>query len=129
MLEMRWNFSLEAITVPLSIGLSRVIFSPIPTISYASSVVQPPPDQQGYTRVGIFYFCVTDDNVKLAPLTDSPLLQRVGFQRRFDDDNAPTMEIWRKGRTSAYGKSDLKAGSDENTEEEVIAGVVIKHYN
>ncbi|KAK7461079.1 hypothetical protein VKT23_009008 [Stygiomarasmius scandens] len=94
-------------------------------------VVQPPSDQRTYTRLGAFYFAMTDDNTKLAPLVDSPVLQRVGIKRRFEsDDDAPTMEAWRKGRTSAYGQSELKA-SDKNkgVEEEVINGVLVKHYN
>ncbi|KIM34576.1 hypothetical protein M413DRAFT_190592 [Hebeloma cylindrosporum] len=41
-------------------------------------VVQPPPDQQTYTCVGLFYFYTTDDNVKLAPLLESAVLQRLG---------------------------------------------------
>ncbi|KAJ7059259.1 Clavaminate synthase-like protein [Mycena amicta] len=91
-------------------------------------VVQPPPDQQHLTRLGVFYFCMTDDAVKLAPLAHSPVLQRAGISRRFTDEEAPTMEQWRRGRTSAYGKSELlKADSD--VEEEVINGVLVKHYN
>ncbi|KAJ6454504.1 hypothetical protein C8R47DRAFT_1228655 [Mycena vitilis] len=45
-------------------------------------VVQPPADQQSYTRLGLFYFAMTDDAVKLAPLAESPILQRVGIVRR-----------------------------------------------
>jgi hypothetical protein len=90
-------------------------------------VVQPPPDQQSYNRLGAFYFAMSDDNIKLAPLTQSLVLQRVGIKRRFEDNEAPTMEEWRKSRTSAYGQSDLtKKGK---VEEEVINGVLVKHYN
>ncbi|KAJ3556971.1 hypothetical protein NP233_g11853 [Leucocoprinus birnbaumii] len=90
-------------------------------------VVQPPPDQQTYTRLGAFYFAMSDDDIKLAPLMQSPVLQRVGIKRRFEDDKAPTMEEWRKGRTSAYGQSELtKKGQ---VEEEMINGVLVKHYN
>ncbi|KAF8177668.1 Clavaminate synthase-like protein [Pholiota molesta] len=74
-------------------------------------VIQPPPDQQQYTRLGVFYFAMTDDNVKLAPLLESPVLQQ-----------------WRKGRTAAYGQSDLKP-TEKGVEEEIINGVVVKHYN
>lgn len=94
-------------------------------------VVQPPPDQRTYTRLGVFYFVMTDDAVRLSPealLKKSPVLQRVGVQRRFDDAEAPTMEQWRKGRTSAYGRSDLKKGEEDGVEVEVINGVVVKHY-
>ncbi|SJL12377.1 uncharacterized protein ARMOST_15803 [Armillaria ostoyae] len=84
-------------------------------------VFQPPKDQRGYTRLGVFYFCMPDDNVKLLPLVTPKV-------RRFVD--APTMEEWRKGRTAAYGNSQLKkAEGEERIEEEVINGVVVKHYN
>lgn len=91
-------------------------------------VVQPPADQRGCTRVGAFYFAMADDDVVLKPLKESPVLQREGIVRRFEDESAPTTEQWRKARTSAYGKSDLKK-TDERVEEEVINGVVVKHYN
>ncbi|TFK69864.1 Clavaminate synthase-like protein [Pluteus cervinus] len=90
-------------------------------------VIQPPEDQQNYTRLGVFYFSMTDDNVKLAPLVESPVLQRIGIVRRFDDKDAPTMETWRKGRTSAYGQSNLTS-TGGGVESEVINGVVVKHY-
>jgi len=92
-------------------------------------VVQPPPDQQQYTRLGVFYFVMPDDHTKLIPIRESPLLQRVGINPRCEDSVAPTMEQWRKGRTSAYGQSELKLGQDKGVEEEVINGVVVKHWN
>ena len=91
-------------------------------------VVQPPPDQKGYTRLGVFYFCMPDDDTKLVPFAESPILQRVGIQRRCVDEDAPTMEEWRKGRTSAYGQTALKP-KEKGIEEEVINGVVVKHWN
>ncbi|KAL4245870.1 iron/ascorbate-dependent oxidoreductase family protein [Abortiporus biennis] len=92
-------------------------------------VVQPPKDQRGYPRLGTFYFAMPDDEVKLAPLKDSPVLQRVGVDlSRFKDaEDTPTMEEWRKGRTRAYGKSTLKKVG--NVEEEHINGVLMRHYN
>jgi len=91
-------------------------------------VVQPPADQRGYTRLGVFYFVMPDDNVRLIPHSESPVLQKHGIYRRCDDADAPTMEQWRKGRTSAYGQTELKKASD-SVEEEVINGVIVKHYN
>ena len=91
-------------------------------------VVQPPPDQQQYTRLGIFYFAKPDDDTKLIPMRQSPLLQRVGINPRCEDSAAPTMEQWRKGRTSAYGQTDLKQGNEKGVEEEVINGVIVKHW-
>ncbi|KDQ32558.1 hypothetical protein PLEOSDRAFT_1073080 [Pleurotus ostreatus PC15] len=92
-------------------------------------VVQPPSDQRSRPRLGAFYFCLTDDTVKLLPFVDSPVLQRVGIKRRFSDEQAPSMEAWRKGRTSAYGQTELKKAIDGVVEEEVINGVLVQHYN
>ncbi|KAG0703539.1 Clavaminate synthase-like protein [Suillus ampliporus] len=93
-------------------------------------VVQPPVDQRNYTRLGIFYFAMPDDDVKLVPMDASPVLQRVGIQRRCDDSEAPTMEQWRKARTMAFDHSKLKSGKGKGVEEEeIINGVVIKYYN
>jgi len=90
-------------------------------------VVQPPSDQQTHTRVGAFYFAMTDDDVKLAPSKESPVLQRFGIKRRFLENEVPTREQWRKARTSAYGQSELTKKGE--VEEEVINGILVKHYN
>ncbi|KAI0752458.1 Clavaminate synthase-like protein [Daedaleopsis nitida] len=91
-------------------------------------VVQPPADQRGHTRLGAFYFAMADDDVRLKPVAGSPALERAGVVRRFEDETAPTMEQWRRARTSAYGQSELKK-RDDKVEEEVINGVVVQHYN
>lgn len=92
-------------------------------------VVQPPTDQRGYTRLGAFYFAIPDDSVRLSPVEGSPVLQKYGIQRRFSDTDAPTAEVWRKARTSAYGQTSLKTGETNGVEEEYINGVLVKHYN
>ncbi|KAF9224836.1 Clavaminate synthase-like protein [Gyrodon lividus] len=92
-------------------------------------VVQPPQDQQQYTRLGVFYFVMPDDNVKLIPVRESPVLQRVGINTCYEDSAAPTMEVWRKGRTSAYGQSELKSGQEKGVQEEIINGILVKHWN
>lgn len=66
-----------------------------------------------------------DDNVVLKPLEGISGLSTHASESK----TAPTMEEWRKGRTTAYGKSTLNAGDKPGVEEEVIAGVVVKHYN
>ena len=91
-------------------------------------VVQPPADQRGYPRLGTFYFALADDNVRLVPLMQSPVLQRIEVKRRCADEDAPTMEDWRKARTRAYGQTVLKKNPDGH-EEEVLNGLVVKHYN
>ena len=91
-------------------------------------VVQPPVDQRGYPRLGTFFFACANDDVKLVPVQDSPVLQRVGIKRRCPDEEAPTMEQWRMGRISTYGQVELKK-RDDVIEEQVVTGLVVKHYN
>ncbi|KAH9834992.1 uncharacterized protein C8Q71DRAFT_859328 [Rhodofomes roseus] len=92
-------------------------------------VVQPPQDQRAYNRLSILYFAMTDDDVKLVPRVESPVLQKYGVQRRWANDaDAPTMEAWRKGRTSAVGRVVLKKKED-GSEENIVNGIVVRHYN
>ncbi|KAG1872947.1 Clavaminate synthase-like protein [Suillus subalutaceus] len=85
-------------------------------------VVQPPIDQRGYTRLSLIYFSFLNDDV-------NPVLQRVGVERRCEDDVAPTMKAWRVARISAYGTSDLQKGKEPGIEEEVLNGIVVNYYN
>lgn len=91
-------------------------------------VVQPPEDQRGYSRLGLIYFTLPDDDVKLVPFSKSPVLQREGIKRRFEDAEAPTMREWRKGRASRFLRSKLQ--KDENgIEKDIINGITVKFYN
>jgi len=92
-------------------------------------VVKPPEDQRNLTRLGVFYFAVSNDDVKLIPLQESPVLQRTGIIRRCDDEVAPTMIEWRQGRVSAYGQTTLKDSQQKGVQEEYINGVLVRHYN
>ncbi|KAG6816818.1 hypothetical protein H0H87_002661 [Tephrocybe sp. NHM501043] len=92
-------------------------------------VAQPPADQRNVPRLGVFYFSMPDDEVKLVPFEDSPVLQKVGIIRLCDPEVAPTMKEWRQARTASYGKVALKPSGEKNVEEEVVNGVVVKHYN
>jgi isopenicillin N synthase-like dioxygenase len=92
-------------------------------------VVQPPEDQRNYDRLSVFFVSMPDDNVRLLPCVESPVLHRFGVQRRCLDEDAPLCAAWRKGRTAMYGRSDLKKGTEHNVEEEVVEGIVVKHYN
>lgn len=92
-------------------------------------VFQPPEDQRSYTRLGVIYFASPDENVKLLPVSGSPVLDQVGIRRRFEDENAPIVESYRKGRTASYGTTTLKQSEVNGVEVEVVSGVVVKHYN
>ncbi|KAF5392916.1 hypothetical protein D9757_000813 [Collybiopsis confluens] len=94
-------------------------------------VVQPPPDQRGYTRLGLFYFALAREDLKLKPLAESPILQRTDsgwVNQRFSSTDIPTMEEWRKGRTKSYGNAELKTSLTKGVEEEYLNNVLIKHY-
>lgn len=72
---------------------------------------------------------MTDDDVKLAPLLESPVLQRQAVSTRvMEGAEPPTMEAYRKGRTAAYGQSETKPLGN-GIDGQVISGVVVKHYN
>ena len=90
-------------------------------------VVQPPEDQRGYPRLGLFYFAMPDDDVLLVPNMKSPVLQRVGVKRRVEDADAPTMGQWRKSRSSRYGQV-MNEKRPDGHEQDVINGIVVKHY-
>lgn len=90
-------------------------------------VVQPPPSQQGHARLGLFFFGMPDDNVVLKPLNESPVLRRVGIRKRFEEDQAPTTEAWRKVRTSNYGVSEVK--KEGAVDVQILNGIVVAHYN
>ncbi|KAL0572717.1 hypothetical protein V5O48_009252 [Marasmius crinis-equi] len=92
--------------------------------------VQPPPDQRNVTRLGVAYFNHFDDDVKLVPVVS----QQADIKRGFEDDKALTVKEWRMRRTLGYGntKTELKEGAmhgESKVQEEVIGGVVVKHYN
>jgi isopenicillin N synthase-like dioxygenase len=96
-------------------------------------VHQPPVDQVGYQRLGVYYFSIADDEARLVPFSDSPALQKAGIKRRFEDKDAPTSEQWRRVRTSAYGHSETIFGAkkeeSKKIEEEEIHGVKVQHWN
>ncbi|KAK0194590.1 Clavaminate synthase-like protein [Armillaria mellea] len=93
-------------------------------------VIQPPADQANCSRLGVFYFCYADEDVTLAPHTESPVLQRVGLKSRLKSGTvAPTMKQWRSSRVKSYGHAKLTEGAEKGVEEEVVLGVIVKHYN
>ncbi len=91
-------------------------------------VFQPPADQRGHTRLGLFFFGHPDDDVRLVPFEESPVLQRAGITRKCADEDAPTMRGWRVARVKVYGMSELQR-KDEVIEEQVLEGLVVRHYN
>ncbi|KAF5371420.1 hypothetical protein D9757_009991 [Collybiopsis confluens] len=82
-------------------------------------VIQPPKDQAALERLGVFYFAMAADDVKLASVLESE-----------ENGSAPMMGEWRRERTEKYGTGSMRPSSKEDlVEEEVILGVVVKEYN
>lgn len=92
-------------------------------------VIQPAMDQRGMPRLGVFYFGMTDDDVRLVPFAESPVFKHVEIQRKVDDSDALTMSEWRKGRAMSYGLKETKQAVDDSLEEQMVNGIVMKHYN
>jgi hypothetical protein len=67
------------------------------------------------------------DDVRIAPLLDSPVVQREGIKKSIIGV-PPTQEAWRKNRASTYGITQLQRAED-GTEYEIINGVRVTHYN
>ncbi|KAJ3983467.1 Clavaminate synthase-like protein [Lentinula detonsa] len=86
-------------------------------------VIQPPKDQERLERLGVFYFAMAADDVRLASVG-------AGAASESEKAQAPKMSDWRKERTGRYGTGSMKPSSkEEKVEEEVILGVVVKEYN
>ncbi|RPD60560.1 Clavaminate synthase-like protein [Lentinus tigrinus ALCF2SS1-7] len=92
-------------------------------------VVQPPADHRDRERLGAYYFALTDDDAKLVPFAESPVLQPVGIVRKCADEDAPTMREWRRGRVMAYGLKETKKRDEVVEEQEIVKGIILKHYN
>lgn len=88
---------------------------------------------------------MANDDVKLLPHTESPVLQRVGIKdvpgvkkaaggagvEGQNEEAVLTMEEWRRSRTRLYGRNKTvrKVEGGLDVEEEEIAGVKVTQYN
>ncbi|EIN12439.1 Clavaminate synthase-like protein [Punctularia strigosozonata HHB-11173 SS5] len=94
-------------------------------------VVSPPdPDQAKYRRLGVFYFAAYNPDVRLVPLTQSPVVASTGKTFFNEGRDAPTAWQWEKSRVRAYGQDGEKKRLDNGHEEEaMIGGEKVVHYN
>lgn len=93
-------------------------------------VVQPPPSQRGYTRLGVFYFVTAGNDIKLEPLVDSAVLKQTGISSQYANSNAPTQKEWVVARTKTFGlrNYELPTQSNGDSVEEVMEGIFTAHY-
>ncbi|KAG2029638.1 hypothetical protein BDR03DRAFT_1042837 [Suillus americanus] len=92
-------------------------------------VIQPSSDQRAYHHLGAYCFAMPDNDVRLLPFTEIPVLKCAGIERQCLDKDSPSCETWRMRRMKKYRRSDFKKGVERGVEEEVIEGIVVKHYN
>ena len=92
-------------------------------------VVQPPTDQRGCDRIGVFYFATANNDIKLAPVKESPVIQQAGVMGQCGDEDAPTMDQWLRARTRAYaGQTNVLSQGGEDVREEILKGFYTTHY-
>lgn len=92
-------------------------------------VVAPPEDQRQYKRTGVLYFARPHNHTLLAPITDSPVLQKAGVKPRFE--KPVTMEEWVRAKQTLQLNPDIAkkrwAEKGDGTVE-VLAGFHDKKY-
>ena len=76
----------------------------------------------------MLYFAYADADVRLVPRRESPVLQRVGITRKCRDEDAPTMQMYSSMRASMYGNSEVER-KENGVDEQMVSGLVVKHYN
>lgn len=92
---------------------------------------QPPLDQQNKDRVSLLYFSSAHDDVVFKPIAESPVLQRAGAsESRLLNNKPPTAGEYGKARVMAYGGTQpIKRDAQKGIDEEVVGGVLLRHYN
>ncbi|KAK5658160.1 hypothetical protein OQA88_2133 [Cercophora sp. LCS_1] len=86
-------------------------------------VIEPPADQRGRDRCGVFYFALPNDEVVINTLLDeSPVLRDAGVKMAHEVDKAPTSKEWITNRiriTLQNAVWEGKSESDKTTVERV----------
>ncbi|KAK6420973.1 hypothetical protein LTR95_016880, partial [Oleoguttula sp. CCFEE 5521] len=94
-------------------------------------VTQPPKDQRGHNRCGVFYFCLPNDEVVINTLLDeSPVLRKAGVQMAHALEDAPTSKEWANARIKITGmKAKFSKEEDEgNMAVEKVGKVITRWY-
>ena len=94
-------------------------------------VHEPPIDQRGHNRCGVFYFCVPNDEVVINTLLDkSPVLREAGVQMAHLREDAPTSKEWTNGRIKITGRNAVwdKGDSKDKVVVEKVGKVTTKWF-
>jgi len=94
-------------------------------------VVEPPHDQRGRDRCGVFYFCLPNDEVVINTLLrESPVLRNAGVAMAHGPGKAPTSKEWITGRIKITLQNPVWEGKgrDEITTSEVVGNVTTQWF-
>lgn len=95
-------------------------------------VHQPPPDQRGHNRSGVFYFCLPNDDVVISTLLEeSPVLRKAGVTRAHNLGDSPTSKEWTSARIKITGMKAQFAkedGGEGDVAVEKVGKVITRWY-
>ena len=92
-------------------------------------VSQPPVDQRGHDRAGIFYFAVPNDEVVINTVLDqSPVLREAGVKMKYAPGEAPTSKDWVNGRIKMTGQSKVLDEKYKGVREEKVGNATTRWY-
>jgi len=95
------------------------------------SVSSPPNDQEHVDRLGLLYFSRPHNDVRLATIADSHVLQKEGYTRnKFEEAGhpVPTMEEWTFAKQKWQRRKDVVRGDPKHTTAEILPGWSEKSY-
>ncbi|RPD72452.1 Clavaminate synthase-like protein [Lentinus tigrinus ALCF2SS1-7] len=95
-------------------------------------VAAPPKDQEHVDRLGILYFSRPNNDVKLATVAESPLLQREGYtQNEFEKSGnpVPTMEEWTFAKQKWQRTKNVARGDVSHKTAQILPGFREKVYD
>jgi len=80
-------------------------------------VVEPPADQRGRDRCGVYYFCLPNDDVVINTLLrESPVLREAGVAMAHEPGRAPTSKEWITSRIKITLQNRVWEGKGEGGE-------------
>jgi len=105
------------------------------TAGYVKSTIHrvtiPPKDQQHVDRLGLLYFSRPHNDVKLATIKESPVLQREGYTKNEFEESAnavPTMEEWTFAKQK-WQRTSKVAGDVKHSTATILPGWNEKIYD
>ncbi|KAI0077002.1 Clavaminate synthase-like protein [Panus rudis PR-1116 ss-1] len=105
------------------------------TANYVKSTIHrvssPPKDQEHVDRLGLLYFSRPNNDVTLATIKESPVLQREGYTKnQFEEtgNHVPTMEEWTFAKQKWQRTPNAIRGDEKHETAEILPGWREKSY-